>query len=145
MIYIAGDKHGYKAIKIIEDYLRFNKIDFQNLGVSSEGEDIKLEDMIPNVVDKIKEDEKNKGILTCGTGIGVEVGANKFSGIRACLATNEQVAEWSRVYDKCNVLCLIGWGVEKEKVYKMLDKWFSAEYDGSEKRLKMFEEFNKWH
>lgn len=145
MIYIAGDKHGYRAIKIIEGYLKSKNIDFRNLGVNSDNEDIRLEDMIPKVVSKVKDNEDNRGILTCGTGIGVEVGANKFSGIRACLATNEEVAEWSRVYDKCNVLCLVGWGVEKEKVYQILDKWFSAEYDGSEKRLKMFEEFNKWH
>src|SRR5579863_8889688 len=106
MIYIAGDKHGYNAIKLVEDYLHTYNIEFVNLGVKSNEEEIKLEDMIPSITKKVLEKKENKGILSCGTGVGVEVGANKFSGIRACLATNEKVAEWSRVYDNCNVLCL---------------------------------------
>jgi ribose 5-phosphate isomerase RpiB len=77
--------------------------------------------------------------------VGVEVGANKFSGIRASLATNPQIAEYAAVYDKCNVICLVGWDDDKVKVHKILDAWIHAEYDGNEKRLKMFEEFNKWH
>lgn len=145
MIYIAGDKHGYKAIKIVEEYLQKHNIPFQNLGITREEEDIKLQDMIPPLKDKVLEHEGNRGILSCGTGIGVEVGVNKFSGIRAALATNETIAEWSRVYDNCNVLCLVGWNCDKDVVEKILDAWFAAEYDGSEKRLKMFEEFNKWH
>lgn len=145
MIYIGADKHGYKAIQFVEDYLKSHNIDFENLGVKNENEDMPFEDMIPKVVSKVKEDEDNKGILSCGTGVGVEVGANRFSGIRACLATNPKIAEWSAVYDKCNVLCLVGWDVEKKNVDKMLDAWLNAKYDGDEKRLKMIETFDSWH
>lgn len=42
MIYIAGDKHGLKAIKIVEEYLRAKDIDYENLGVKSEDEDMRL-------------------------------------------------------------------------------------------------------
>lgn len=104
-----------------------------------------LEIMIPPVVKGVLEDQNNRGILSCGTGVGVEVGVNKFSGIRACLATSEELAEWAAVYDKCNVLCLVGWGSSKEKIFKMLDKWLNAKYDGDKGRLKTFEEFDKWH
>lgn len=145
MIYIAGDKHGFKGITMIEAYLKTHGIPFENMGVKSGDENMKLEDMIPPVVKKVLEQENNKAILVCGTGIGVEVGANKFSGIRACLATNEKIAEWAAVYDKCNVLCLVGWEIEQEKVNKMLDAWLHAKYDGSENRLKMFEVFDNWH
>lgn len=145
MIFIAGDKHGYKAIQIIEDYLQLNKIEYLNVGVTTDEEDVKLEDLIPKITRRVLSDKNNLGIFTCGTGIGVEVGANKFSGIRACLATNEKIAEWAKVYDKCNVLCLVGWEPDKVNIHKILDSFFKAEYDGSEKRLKMFDEFNKWH
>lgn len=145
MIFVAGDKHGFKVAEYVREYLQKNSLHYENLGVSSDQEDMELQDMIPPVVQKVLEDVTNSGILICGTGIGVEVGANKFSGIRACLATTPQIAQWARQYDKCNILCLVGWDDDKEKLNKILDAWFEAEYDGSESRSKMFEEFNKWH
>lgn len=145
MIYIAGDKHGYKVIEIVSNYLCEKGIEFENLGVKNDSEDMELQDMIPKVTKKVLEHTDNLGILTCGTGVGVEVGANKFSGIRACLATNEKIAQWSKVYDNCNILCLVGWEPDKIMIYQILDSFFKASYDGSKERLKMFEEFNKWH
>lgn len=144
-IFIAGDKHGLKTIQYVKEWLKFQKIEFVDLGVKSETEEMMLETMIPPVVKGVLENESNRGILSCGTGIGVEVGANKLSGIRACLATSEKLAEWAAVYDKCNVLCLVGWNCSKEKIFKILDKWFKAKYDGDKARLKTFEEFDKWH
>lgn len=101
--------------------------------------------MIPKVIKKIKDIKNNRGILSCGTGVGVEVGANKFSGIRACLAGNEQIAQWSTVYDKCNVLCLTGWECKKEEIFKILEGWLTKKFDGDIKGLKMFDVFDTWH
>lgn len=145
MIYLAADKHGYQTIKFVEDYLRAHKIDYVNLGVKISVEDIKLENMIPPVVKKVLEDKNNLGILSCGTGIGVEIGANKLRGIRACLVDNEKIAEWSKVYDNCNVLCLAGWDADQKKINSILDVCFKAKYDGDEGRIKMFEVFDTWH
>lgn len=144
MIYLGADKHGLTTIQFVSDFLKSNNIEFVNLGIEKEGEDIKLEELIPKVVTEILKDGKNLGILSCGTGVGVEVGANKLSGIRACLATDEKIAEYSRVYDDCNVLCLVGWEAEREKTNRIVSTWLKAEYDGSESRLKMFDTFDKW-
>lgn len=145
MIFVAGDKHGFKAILCVKEYLDSKKLEYADLGVKSETEEMMLESLIPPVVKKVLENEDNRGILSCGSGVGVEIGANKFSGIRACLATSEELAEWANVYDKCNVLCLIGWNCDKGQIFKMLDKWLGAKYDGDPGRLKTFEEFDKWH
>src|SRR3989344_6472272 len=128
MIYIASDRHGFKTIKHAEEFLKKNKIEYENLGVKNDKEDIKLEDMIPKVVKKVLK-ENSLAILSCGTGIGVEVGANKFSGIRACLATSAQMAKWSKIYDNCNVLCLVGWNCTKKNVHAILKSWLSSKYD----------------
>ena len=101
MIYLAGDKHGYQAIEFVVSYLEKHQTKYKNLGVSSSSENIKLEDMIPSVTKEVLADVDSMGILSCGTGIGVEVGVNKFSGIRACLAHNSKIAEWAKTYDKC--------------------------------------------
>ena len=141
MIYLAADKNGYQAIKFAMEYLEKNKLNYVNLGIKTPSEDIKLEEMIPPVVKQVLAKDDNVAILSCGTGIGVEVGANKFSGIRACLATDEQIAEWSKIYDKCNEVCLIGWNSEQPKVNSILEAWFKTEYDEVKDRLKMFQEF----
>jgi ribose 5-phosphate isomerase B len=145
MLYIAADKHGYKTIKNIEDYFKQKNIAFENLGVLNVDEDVPLEIMIPKVTTQILRNENNRGILVCGTGVGVEVGANKFSGIRAALVTDPQIAEWAIVYDKCNVLCLSGWNYDADKTLKIVDAFLQAKYDGNTKRLRMFEAFDKWH
>lgn len=144
MIYLGADKHGYSAIKIVEEYLSKNKIEFVNLGVKNSTEDISLQKLIPLVVQKVKENSADKGILSCGTGIGVAVGANKFKGIRACLATSEKIAEWSVVYDNCNVLCLAGWEAKKDVIVKILNSWLSAAFAGDQPQLKMLQTFDEW-
>jgi ribose 5-phosphate isomerase B len=145
MIYIAADKHGFKTIWFVEDFLKSKGVEYTNVGASKEDEEVRLEDIVPAVVNPILTDGSNRGILSCGTGVGVEVGANKFGGIRACLATDKKVAEWSRVYDDCNVLCLVGWESTKGQVEKIVKAWLAAEYDGNEKRRAMFETFSTWH
>lgn len=145
MIYIGADKFGFRAIKFVENYLKWKKIEYINLGVTNDKSDIALEKLIPKATTEVLKSDNNKAILSCGTGIGVEVGANKFSRIRACLATDKTIAQWSVIYDKCNVLCLSGWKASKKLVDSILDAWFNAEYDGDKNRLKMMDEFDKWH
>lgn len=144
MLYLAADKHGFKAIKFVEKYLRDNNVPFVNLGVKNAREDIALEVMIPRVVRKIKKNKANRAILSCGTGVGVQVGANKFKGVRACLATDKKVAKWSRVYDNCNILCLAGWGSTRKSTSDILSSWLSSKYDGNKSRLKMLRKFDSW-
>lgn len=144
MIYLGADKHGLRVIKIVEKYLAKNNIKNINLGIKKIGDDIKLEDLIPKVTSKILKSSGNKGILVCGTGVGVAIGANKIKGVRANLATDKKVAEWSVVYDNCNVLCLSGWITNLKKINEIVDSFLKAKYDGSEKRLHMMKVFDTW-
>lgn len=145
MIYIGADKHGLETVKAVIAYLNEKKIPFKNLGVSSPDEDTRLEDLIPAIVNGVREAENNKGVLICGTGIGVMVGANKFSGIRAVLGDEEKLVEWSRQYDDCNILCLAGWNVKPEKAGKLLNVFLNTNYDGDTARLSMIKTFDTWH
>lgn len=144
MIYIAGDKHGFSAITHVIGYLTEKNIPFENLGVKDNASDEKLESLLPKIATNVLANPENTGIVSCGTGVGVEVGINKFSGIRACLANEPKIAKWAKVYDKCNVLCIPGWETDKKLIYAILDEWFTNTYDGNTDRLKMFETFNSW-
>lgn len=144
MIYIAGDKHGFSAIKHVIAYLTEKHMPFENLGVQNSESDEKLENFLPLVASNVLIRPENIGIVSCGTGVGVEVGINKFKGIRACLANEPKIAKWGKIYDKCNVLCIPGWEISKETIYAILDEWFNNSYDGNVDRLKMFKAFDTW-
>lgn len=144
MIYIAGDKHGFLAIKHVINYLSEKHLAFENLGVLNNETDQKLENFLPKIASNVLSSVENSGIVSCGTGVGVEVGINKFKGIRACLANEPKIAKWGKIYDKCNVLCMPGWEVNKETIYSILDEWFNNSYDGDTNRLKMFAAFDSW-
>lgn len=145
MIYIAGDKHGWQAISLVTAYLTKRSIDFENIGVKQPEVDISLEEMLPPIAEKVRSIPASSAIVSCGTGVGVEVGINKFSGVRAVLATNPQIASWAKEKDNCNVLCLVGWQASEASIYAILDSWFASTYDGNEKRLAMINAFDAWH
>ncbi len=145
MYYLGADKHGWQVLKMVEGILASQGIPFTNLGVQTEHETVKLEDFIPLVAKSVLSDPAHhRGILICGTGIGVTIGANKFTGIRAHLATSEEQAQWSRQYDNCNVLCLVGWKAQRDDVQKILTAWLRTEYDGDQGRQAMFKAFDSW-
>ena len=145
MIYIGADKHGFKTIQSVIGYLKDKNIPFTNVGVGSSDEDMELENLIPAVVRGVRENKDNTGVLVCGTGVGVVVGANKFSGIRAVLGGEEKIVEWSRQYDDCNVLCLPGWSISDEATKKSLHIFLETDYDGDPSRLAMTQTFDTWH
>jgi len=145
MIYLGADKHGFRTIAIVKEYLSSHKIKFIDLGVQTVTDEKRIEYIIFDVAKEVKNNNQNIGILSCGTGVGVEVGVNKFSGIRGCLAANKTIAKYAVEKDKCNVLCLVGWHPNKKTIIGILDTWFNSQYDGSKIRLTMFDVFNTWH
>lgn len=68
------------------------------------------------------------GILICGSGVGVSIGANRFPEIRAALAWNEEVARLSREHNRSNVLCLPARFLSPEEAAKLIKAWLSATF-----------------
>lgn len=145
MIYAAGDHHAEPVLAGIRRYLEAAGREFREFGYQGGKEPAaSLQEFIPQVADAVLGGPDNSGILVCGTGAGVEIGANRFAGIRASLCNTPQAAEWARVYDKANVLCIASWNLDNLDLPAILDSWYSAEYDGDEGRLEMFRAFDSW-
>ena len=145
MIYLAGDHHASNILNAIRAYLSSCSIPYTEFGyLNGENPKAKLVDFIPKVAKCIQDDPDSLGILTCGTGAGVEIGANRFRGVRASLCASPQMAEWSRVYDNSNTLCLPAWALDEEAATEILAAWLDADFDGSERRLEMLATFDKW-
>ncbi|TDD54306.1 RpiB/LacA/LacB family sugar-phosphate isomerase [Saccharopolyspora elongata] len=145
MIVIAGDAHAGPALVRIREFLENAGSAFEEFGYrDGENPSAKLEEFIPQVARPVRDGEATSGVLVCGTGAGVEIGANRFPGVRASLCMTPRSAEWARVYDDANVLCLSSWALDEIDLEKILSSWYQASYDGDVARRAMFDAFDSW-
>jgi ribose 5-phosphate isomerase B len=93
----------------------------------------------------IKGAGKVRGILSCGTGIGISIAANKVPGIRAALVTSEEAARVSRQHNDANILVLAGRPFDAAQVERMVKIWFSTDFEGGrhERRLEKIRALEK--
>lgn len=105
MVYIGCDHAGYEVKNEIAEYLKENNIEYKDLGCNGEKVDYPViaEKLCSEVLNDI---DNNKGILICGTGIGMSIAANKIKGIRAAHCTDEYSAKYTRLHNDANVLCM---------------------------------------
>ena len=82
-----------------------------------------------------------KGILICGSGVGVSIQANRFKGIRAALCWNEEVAKLSRQHNASNVLCLGARLISPQMASSILKTWLETPFEGGRhlERIKMID------
>lgn len=88
-----------------------------------------------------------KGILICGSGIGMSIGANRFKGIRAALCCDSQMAKLAREHNDANILVLGEKLIGKERAIACLEAFLNTPFQGGrhERRVKKLEEFKEEH
>lgn len=141
MIAIGSDHGGYLLKEEIKKHLEEKGYEFKDFGTDSTAScDYPV--YAEKVCRAIQSGECEKGILVCGTGIGMSMCANKCKGIRAAVCGNHFSAEFTRRHNNANVLCLgarvIGSGVAMQ----LVDIFLTTEYEGGrhEKRVEMMME-----
>ena len=84
----------------------------------------------------------DRGVLVCGTGLGMSIAANKIRGIRAAVLSDEFSAEMTRRHNNANVLCLGGRVIDSAKAVKLADIFLNTPFEGGrhEKRVAMLED-----
>ena len=140
-ITVAGDHYTVDVMRLIKDLLTAKDIIVDDYGTDDPDKKISLQEIIPAVTKRVQSGEADFGILACGTGVGVEIGANRFKGIRASLCRDAEQAKNARVYDDANVLCLGTW--YKDDFEAILEAWLGNQFDGNEKRRQMLEDFDQ--
>lgn len=95
------------------------------------------------VVKEILSGNAKCGILICGTGVGMSIGANKFHGIRAVVCSEPYSAIMSRKHNDANVLCMGGFVVGEGLAKLIVDQWLATEYEGGrhQNRLDLIKQF----
>ena len=126
-IYIASDHAGF-ALKdlIINDYLLKKDINYIDLGTKSENS-VDYPKFAKKLCKKIT--PKSMGILICGSGIGVNISANRHSHIRASLCHNVGTAKMTRKHNDSNVICFQGRPFVKKNIFAMLNAYFDTEFE----------------
>ena len=140
-IAIASDHGGYHLKEAIKSILSSLGVEYDDLGTSGT-ESVDYPDYAALVAKAVQKGER--GILCCGTGIGMSITANKFKGVRAALCHDEYTAEMSRRHNDSNILILGGrLDYPPEKIAVMVETWLKTDYEGG-RHQKRLEKITEW-
>ncbi len=116
-----------------------------DMGTHDDDESVDYPDYAIKVAKAVSSGEIEKGILLCGTGIGMSITANKFPGVRATLAYDNYTAKMSRLHNDSNILVMGGRTTGEAIALDILDIWLKTDYEGGrhDKRIKKISELDK--
>ena len=126
---LASDHRGLGLLKVIASELEEMGHDVV-LFAPPEGEAFDYPDQAGLVCELLKSDGIQRGVLVCGTGIGMCITANKYSGVRAALASDELSGQLSRSHNDANVLCLSGDLIGHALGRRIISIWMETEFEG---------------
>ncbi len=134
MIALGCDHGGFELKQEIKKYLDENQIAYKDYGCDSMAStDYPI--YAKRVAKAILSGECEKGILICGTGIGISIAANKIKGIRAALCTDCFCAEATRLHNDANILALGGRVVGPGLAVKIVDTFLNTPFSGDERHI----------
>lgn len=144
IIYIGSDHNGFHLKGLIKDFLVKN-----NYIVEDDGDDqLDPVDDFPVFASKVvhsiltSDDPDARGILICGSGQGMCMAANRFKGIRACLAFDNESARSSRNDDDSNVICVPARILKDESAYSIIHTWLSTPFAKSPRFIRRINEMD---
>ena len=129
MIAIGCDHAGVELKDEVINFLREKNIEVTDCGIKS-GEKCDYPDMAEKVCGMITSGEAEKGILICGTGIGISIAANKVKGVRCGLCTSVEMATLTKQHNNANILALGGRTTAPELAMEIVDAWLDTEFEG---------------
>lgn len=142
MIALGSDQAGYELKQIIMKHLDDRGLEYKDYG-SYNADPVDYPVYGKKVAEAIVNGECDKGILICGTGIGISIAANKVKGIRAALCSDCFSAEATRLHNDANILAFGARVVGAGLAEKIVDTFLDTEFSGAERhkrRVDMIED-----
>jgi ribose 5-phosphate isomerase B len=127
---IGCDEAAFTLKEIIKQYLEEKGIDIEDFGTYGADEKILYPDVAVKVAQSISEGECERGILLCGTGIGMAMSANKVPGIRAAVCHDIYSTERSRKSNNAQIMCMGARVIAPELAKLLVDTWLNCEFEG---------------
>jgi len=144
MIALGCDGAGYELMQAVKKYLAEKGIAYKDFGAGSSAPS-DYPDYAKIVANAVLSGECEKGIVICGTGIGISITANRFAGIRCALCHDVFSAKACRQHNDANMLAMGGRVVGPGLACDVVDAWLSTEFSGEERharRIGMMESEN---
>jgi ribose 5-phosphate isomerase B len=128
-ISLGSDHRGVQIKARLIHSLQANSFEVFDEGTFGDGA-CDYPDFAQAVARRVSSGEADRGILICGTGIGMSITANKFAGVRAAPCYDEVMVEMSRRHNDVNVLCLPGDLIGERSIDDLVLRWLQTDFDG---------------
>ena len=133
---IGSDHGGFELKEYLKEYLKKQNIEYIDYGTNSL-ESVDYPDFALKVAEGVVNGECNKGIVVCGTGIGVSISCNKVRGIRCALLSDTYSARMSAEHNNANVIALGGRVIGKDLAVEIVSAWLKSESLGGRRERRI--------
>ena len=128
-VYLGSDHAGYEMKEALKPYFAKRGIDLVDVGTDSE-DSVDYPDFAHQVAQGVASGDADRGVLVCGSGIGMAMAANKVEGVRAAMITDPELARMMRLHNDANVVTLGGRYIPRELAEEILDAFLDTEFEG---------------
>ena len=142
-IALGADHGGFSHKEAIKEHLIGRGFEVKDFGTYSE-DSVDYNDYAKLVAESVRDHKYDRGILVCGTGIGMSVMANKVDGIRAALVHDLFTAEATRLHNDTNILAMGGRVIELEKALKIVDIWVDTKFSNEERHIRRISKIDSY-
>ena len=141
LIAIASDHGGFELKEKVKEHLRERNVKFVDLGTNST-ESVDYPVYGKACAEAVASGKADRGIVICGTGIGISMAANKVKGIRCGLCTSVEMAKLTRQHNNANMLAMGGRILETETAFAIVDAFIDTQFEGGrhKRRTDMLDE-----
>ena len=126
---IASDHAGFEMKEKLVAALKKRGFDVDDLGAKSDAS-TDYSDFAHPLAEQVSQGQAKRGVLLCGSGIGMEIAANRHKGVRASVIWTPELAELARKHNDLNVLVLPARFMNENDAEQILDAWLNTEFEG---------------
>ncbi len=136
-IVLASDHAGFDLKEGVKEFLAELGLPAEDLGCHSSVERVDYPDYAAAAAERVRDGRADRGILVCGTGVGVAIAANKVAGIRAAQGCDPEIVRLSRAHNDANILCLPGRFMELGRARELVRIFLTTSFDGGRHQLRL--------
>lgn len=135
---VGADHAGKELKQLVVEMLKLSEHQVVDFGVAAESKtSVDYPDYAASVAKDVSNGKLDAGILICGTGIGMQITANKFPGIRAAVAWDELSAKLVKEHNNANILCLGARTTNHMRATELVKIWLETPFGGSRHQMRL--------
>lgn len=142
-IAVGADHGGFEHKEAIRKHLTDRGFEVTDFGTYSK-ESMDYNDVAVKVAEGVRDGDFDRGILVCGTGVGMSIMANKVDGVRSALVHDLFTAEATRLHNDTNVLAMGGRIIDEDLALRITDIWIDTAFSDEERHARRVEKINQY-